>query len=265
VERFDEIDSTSLHARRMVMEQPRQCASPRVLIARRQSAGRGRLGRPWSSPDGGFWGTFIWPLASTPSANASLSVNDQQPPNQRWSLEGLGLRIGVACTRAVEDMIDAACAEGSSPLPCPLATLKWPNDVLLAGKKVLGVLTEAIARSGSIWLLVGVGVNVNLSTGSLPVELRERATTLREQLGRDVHPDCVLRAIGTRLFEALSCPCLDQESIDAARSRLAGVGQPLTVADAYGGTMRGVLLGLTDAGHPIVRGPEGYRRGADSA
>jgi BirA family biotin operon repressor/biotin-[acetyl-CoA-carboxylase] ligase len=258
VERFDDIDSTSLLARRLVMEESHRCTRPHLLIARRQSAGRGRLGRPWCSPEGGLWGTFIWPVPHlTPAPRAPLA-------DHQWSLEGLGLRIGVACARAIEDIIDLASRESADPSRRPETALKWPNDVLVAGKKVLGVLTEAIARSGSIWLVIGVGVNANFSADKLPAELRASATTLRDQLGREVDPDALLLAVSSRLRNALLSPRLDAVVLDGARSRLAGVGSTVAVAGTGGETIRGVLLGLNDSGRPIVRCPTSFLYAGDA-
>src|SRR5438552_3232297 len=96
VDRLDEVDSTNSHARRMIIERPRPCESARIFVARTQTAGRGRLGRAWASPEGGLWCTFLWPLP----------CGDARGGNPHASLDGLGLRVGVACTRAIEDIIE---------------------------------------------------------------------------------------------------------------------------------------------------------------
>src|SRR5688572_18234675 len=149
-------DSTSTHARRLLeLGDP---PPPFVITARTQSAGRGQFTRAWSSPLGGLWCTYAFPQAGI-------------------SLDALGLRIGLACARTVEGALRRA-GSGND------VRLKWPNDVYLVGKKVLGVLTENISSRGSHFLLIGVGINANFEASQLPPEIAARATTLRDRTGQ---------------------------------------------------------------------------------
>jgi len=126
-----------------------------VAIAEEQTAGRGRRGRSWVSPRGGLW--------------LSILLKPGLPPPK---LPLLMLAAGLAVSKAVETT-------------CGLkAELKWPNDVLINGRKVAGILAEASVEADLVhYVVLGIGVNVN---NDLPVKLKEEATTLKEQLGSSV-------------------------------------------------------------------------------
>lgn len=222
--RFDSIDSTSSEARRVVEADPG--AAPLVVVARTQSAGRGQLGRAWSSPEGGLWCTFAWPGAGV-------------------SHEGLGLRIGVACARTVEGALRRA-GNGSD------VRLKWPNDIHLSRKKVLGVLTESIGAGDQRFVLIGVGINANFALDQLPPEVAALATTLRERTGSVHDLEQLLGELTANLERVLRMPRLDAATLAEARFRLDGVGREAEVRTGDA-TVRGILLGLGEDGMPLVR------------
>ena len=130
-----------------------------VIIADEQTAGRGRLGRSWSSPAGsGIYASVLF--RPEPSVARLLTI-----------------AAGVAVAEAIETVA------GIAPI------LKWPNDVYLGdgsrpGRKVAGILAEAGVSRGQTWVVVGFGINV-LPT-SFPPELASRATSLEPELGRPV-------------------------------------------------------------------------------
>lgn len=119
-----------------------------VVVAEEQTAGRGRDGRAWYSPEGGVWlGMLLRP------AQAELG--------------SAAVRVGLVVADAVDELLGR-----------PLARLKWPNDVLLDERKLAGVLCEGRWQGALLeWLALGVGVNV---CNAIPPELRERAVALRE-------------------------------------------------------------------------------------
>lgn len=122
-----------------------------LVIAERQEAGRGREGRPWASPPGGLYLSAV-----------------MRPPLPLADVPPMTLAIGIA-------VCDAARAFGAP------AALKWPNDVLVADKKLAGVLVETQSQGGRLdSVIVGVGVNL----GSVPAEVAHRATAL--QIAREV-------------------------------------------------------------------------------
>jgi BirA family biotin operon repressor/biotin-[acetyl-CoA-carboxylase] ligase len=130
-----------------------------ALITDRQTAGRGRLGRPWASPPGVGLYTSILLRPTLPARRAPL----------------LTLVAGLAVVEAIENVA------GLAP------RLKWPNDLLVNGKKIAGILTEtASVESRVSYVVVGIGINVHHDTQDLPEELRATATSLRLATGREI-------------------------------------------------------------------------------
>ncbi len=133
-----------------------------VIVADMQTAGRGRHGRSWHSEPGlGIW----------------LSV----------AFDGAIEGLAFAAPLGVRDVLQAY---GET-------TVKWPNDVLLNGKKVCGVLVES--RMGRTAL--GIGINVHHQTDDFPPELREKATSVELATGRECDRGVILRDVLTRLDE----------------------------------------------------------------
>lgn len=114
-----------------------------VLVSMEQTAGRGRLDRQWVSP---------------PGASISMSLLlTPQPEFPQWGW--LSLLAGMAVSSAVAEL-----ADGAAPV-----SLKWPNDVLIRGRKVCGILSERIEHPEGARAVVGIGINVDLSADQLPV------------------------------------------------------------------------------------------------
>lgn len=136
VEVFDEIDSTILEARRRA---ERGDAGPVWLIARRQTAGRGRRGRAWASLEGNLFATYLF-ATTRPPAEIAL----------------LGFATGVAIAETIEAIIGAG-----------RVTLKWPNDVFIDGAKAAGIMLDSGAMSGAAWAALAFGVNLAAAPGAL--------------------------------------------------------------------------------------------------
>jgi BirA family biotin operon repressor/biotin-[acetyl-CoA-carboxylase] ligase len=149
---FDDVDSTNAVAERILKrwEDGEDLAfQETVVIAATQRAGRGRDGRPWYSPPGGVYATWTKAVALE-------------------ELPFVPLAAAVALAEAVESLVDGV-----------QVALKWPNDVLINGKKLGGVLCQARTRGDKAWVAVGFGINVApLRTGSH--DLRARAVSLSE-------------------------------------------------------------------------------------
>lgn len=212
------------------------CGRPRAFSAVTQTGGVGRLGRAWSSPMGGLWMTLASPLAP-----------------EAWAphVEGLGLRVGVACAEAVRRV---APDEASAQRIC----LKWPNDVLLDGLKVCGALVEVVIGSnGNRWALVGVGVNAEFDREALPEAVRPRATTLRSAFGAPVNLDALRDDLIRSLARAASERGAPPTTLNLARAMLAGVGERAVFTTPDGGRLEGTLRGLDEQGRAIVESDEG--------
>ena len=130
-----------------------------VVFAEAQSKGRGRLGRKWLSPSGkGLWFSVLLRPALRPQAATQLTVAS-----------------AIALRRAI------AAQTGLKP------EIKWPNDVLLGQRKVAGILTELKAELDRVnYLIIGIGVDVNLNPSDFPADLRKTATSLSAELDRPV-------------------------------------------------------------------------------
>jgi BirA family biotin operon repressor/biotin-[acetyl-CoA-carboxylase] ligase len=152
---LDEVDSTN----RMLLDEARSGAPDGVVVvAEHQRAGRGRLGRTWSAPAGG-------------SLLVSVLVRREVAPER---LHLLTMAAGLALADAVRDV---AAVE---------ATLKWPNDLLVSGRKLAGMLAEADIGSDGSPRAVVVGIGLNVNWDSIPDELAGLATACNLERGGPV-------------------------------------------------------------------------------
>ena len=184
---FRAVDSTNERARELAQ---RGAPHGTLVTAAEQSAGRGRQGRTWSAPAGR-------------SLLCSVVVRD--PPRL------LPLAAGVAVADVVGDG----------------ARVKWPNDVLLDGRKVAGILVEGRPQEG--WAVVGVGLNVAVRELDLPPELRQRAGTLGRS-PEDIEP--VLRELLERLDRWIAAS--PDAVLEVVRARDALLGKPVHWAGGRG-------------------------------
>ncbi|HVU62790.1 MAG TPA: biotin--[acetyl-CoA-carboxylase] ligase [Phycisphaerales bacterium] len=230
--RFDDIPSTSGHARAEIAS-GRLTSQPVAFVAATQSAGVGRFHREWQSPPGGLWLTLAWPTSD---------------PDLSSVLDGLGLRIGIGCLRIVARAL--ADAPGD-----PHVRLKWPNDILVRGRKVLGVLTEVVhgpPPEARPWVLVGVGINANIDLAALREDVRSHATSLAAELGRPVDLAALERDLVEELRIALSTHGLARDLITEAAKHLHGLDRDTTVSLPDGTRITGVLKGLNEHGMAVL-------------
>lgn len=143
---YDTLDSTNDEAKRLAKN---GAAHGAVVWAKKQTAGRGRYGRPWVSEEGNLFASML--LA--PSCDAG-------------ALPQLSFVAGIAAQEALAPL-----------LPDKKVSCKWPNDILVDGKKFAGILLESFEYEGRRWVIIGFGVNVN----SHPDEVMFPATSLCEE------------------------------------------------------------------------------------
>ena len=167
---YEETDTTNNRIRDLALEGESEGT---LAVAELQTAGRGRRGRPWQAPAG----TGIW---------MSLLLRPHILPTRASTLT---LLAGIALAEAIEDVSGLK------------AEIKWPNDILLNGKKVVGILTEMDCDLESIHsITVGMGINVNTKT--FPEELERIATSLYLESGKE-YDRCQLVGQAMKHFEAL--------------------------------------------------------------
>ncbi|WP_434046995.1 MULTISPECIES: biotin--[acetyl-CoA-carboxylase] ligase [Sorangium] len=212
-----------------------------AFLADAQTQGRGRGGRSWHSP---------------PGENLYLSVV-LRPSLPASSVAPIALVMGLAVASVVERRL-ASSARLRAPGGGPLAEvrLKWPNDVLVGGRKLAGILVEAQLRGDSVSSVI-VGVGLNVHTSRFPPELSARATSLA-MLGIDDVPREVLAA---ELLQALGDAAARFEA-----GRLAPFAEDLARMDwlrdrrVEVAGVAGVAAGIDAEGHLLVRGGDGVLR-----
>jgi len=198
-----------------------------AILADRQTAGRGRRGRAWASPGGvGLY--------------TSILLRPRRPLSQ---VPLLTLASGLAAAEAIEEV---------AGLP---ARLKWPNDILVNGRKVAGILTETASVDERVsQVVIGIGINVNHAPGDLPAELRPAATSLLLATGRTV----ARREVAAALYSALDrWYRLFREGdtgaiLAAGRQRSATLGRHVEVFED-GARWRGLAVDLDADGALLVQ------------
>jgi BirA family biotin operon repressor/biotin-[acetyl-CoA-carboxylase] ligase len=206
-----------------------------VIVADEQTAGRGRRGRPWSSPAGaGLYLTFVLrPPPHTASGGLSL----------------LTLATGVAVREAVMRATGFA------------AELKWPNDVVIERRKLAGILAEGISiGTPDQTVLIGVGVNVR--TASHPGEIADRATSLEAELGRVVDRGILLEELLVsipQMYDRLRRGNAD-DILRAWRSASPSAVGRVVEWQGGDGVHRGTTTGIDESGALLVRTGAGTER-----
>jgi BirA family biotin operon repressor/biotin-[acetyl-CoA-carboxylase] ligase len=150
---FEETTSTNDIIEKLARDKVKEGA---VVFAESQTKGRGRLGRKWISPARkGLWFSILLRPDFRPQETTQLTVAS-----------------ATALLRAIQ------LQTGLQP------EIKWPNDILIGGKKVAGILTELSAELDRVkYVILGIGVDVNLNAGEFPTELRKLATSLKIETG----------------------------------------------------------------------------------
>jgi BirA family transcriptional regulator, biotin operon repressor / biotin---[acetyl-CoA-carboxylase] ligase len=228
---FAEVSSTNTRARELAGQ---GAAEGEIVIAESQTHGRGRLGRRWESP---------------PGRNLYLSVilRPQLPPR---------LAPQITLTAAVA-LVETVAAFLTRP-----AVIKWPNDILVGGRKLAGILTEAACDAARVdYVVLGIGLNVNYRVESMPEELGSRATSLSHLNGKDVSRESVL----ARLIQDLD-RCygeLEENGFESLRPRWEahfGSRGRLVRVEIGGVTLTGRALGIDREGALLVLDEHGECR-----
>ena len=192
-----------------------------------QGSGRGRLGRPWTAPEG---------------SQAIFSVLFRPRPSL---LEHLGT-VPLACGLALIDTLRSFGVDG--------AGLKWPNDVLINGHKLCGILVEATSLDSTPAVVIGIGINLNLTTEELPVP---HATSLALEgyyIDRTELLISVLGHIHTRISDWERGETV---WLDDYRAVCSSLGQDVRVILPGDRELLGVAVGIAEGGQLMVRDEEG--------
>mgnify|MGYP000097140755 CR=1 FL=1 len=201
-----------------------------VVIASEQHRGKGRLGRPWFSPRGGLW--------------MSVLLRPDVPPIKAPLLT----LMAAAC---IADVLEESYNVKAS--------IKWPNDVMVNGKKIAGVLAEADIEMDRVnYVALGIGVNANISISLMPDDLKPLATSLANILGKEVN----LAELACKLIKALDKQYGEYKLkrfpllLERWKSKLLGLGQRALVKTAYE-EVEGLALDVDEDGALIMKKTDG--------
>jgi len=225
---LDQVDSTNTFASRLAADGAKEGT---LVISDSQSAGRGRLGRNWSSPPG-------------MNVYMSLILRPGIPPVDAPLIT---LAASVALAKSVNGLygIDAR--------------IKWPNDLLIDGRKLAGMLTEMNAEPERVrHIVLGVGVDVNMPKRAFPADIRDASTSVMVELGRKVNRAELVRGF---LFE------LEQvyhmflsggraQVLDEWRGLSCTLGRNVRI-HAVSGYTEGLAVNVDDTGALVLKHPDG--------
>lgn len=222
----DEIESTNIEAKKLAA-----AGAPEgtVVVAERQSAGRGRLGRRWTSPAG----------------KGLLFSVVLRPPVDMADVHLLTIAAATAACDAIESLADVSLR------------IKWPNDLLIDDRKVGGILLEVAGAQDAIdWVVVGIGLNVNTEYSELPVALRRTAVSLKTAAGRAVDRSELLARLLLSLEESYTDAV--RNGFDGVLTRFRGrdyLARRSVSVQTRRGPVMGVALGIDEKGALLVQLP----------
>jgi BirA family biotin operon repressor/biotin-[acetyl-CoA-carboxylase] ligase len=228
---FEEIDSTNNYAKKIANE---GCLHGTVVIADKQTMGRGRVGRQWQSDStGGIWFSII-----------------VRPELEPEDIQIITLAASVAVVQAINETQGIVCG------------IKWPNDIILDGRKLCGILTELSAEPGHInYVVVGIGINVNQNIDSFNDEIKQKATSIRMHMGKPVSRVGILAGILTGFEKAYDNVLHGQipEIIEKWNSYSVTIGREVKIT-ARDNEYIGIAQSIASDGKLIVKCKDGTIR-----
>jgi BirA family transcriptional regulator, biotin operon repressor / biotin---[acetyl-CoA-carboxylase] ligase len=228
---FNSLDSTNSKAYQLALNGAKE---GEVVIAESQEKGRGRLGRQWFSPP--FLNLYI-----------SVTLRPKLPPHQASLIT---LMAAVATADAIEKF------SGLPPL------IKWPNDILLQGRKVAGLLNEIHSEMDRIhFVILGIGVNLNMDGKMFSKELRPVATSLKIEMGRIISRKAFLQILLQELEGWYSIFLKEGSGVllKAWRDRARIKGRRVKVA-SFKERLAGVAIDVDSDGALILETEDGKRK-----
>ena len=197
-----------------------------VVVAEEQTAGRGRFGRTWVSPTGkNIYTTLI-------------------------------LRPDARGLRLLSVIAPLAVCQAAEHLATISAQIKWPNDVIVNGRKLSGILIEnEFSGSMARYALVGIGVNVNFDVEE-SAEIAMLATSLKREAGREISREGLLAALLNHFEELYRGASRASDVLSAWKSRLETLGRTVTVT-FRGQSHVGVAEDVDERGNLLLRQPDG--------
>ncbi len=226
---FDEVGSTNEEAKSLAVG---GAEDGTAVVAEVQTGGRGRLGRGWFSPKGGIW--------------LSLVLRPRIAPADAPKIMMLAASSVVVALRAIG-------------LP---AEIKWPNDIVVRGKKIAGILTEVAGQPEVVdHLVVGIGVNVNIRREDFPRDLLLSATSAFLEVGKTVDRISLARYLLEEIdsrYRAFNEGRAD-DILREWRSACSTIGKRVGLKTGFG-AVRGLAVDVDERGSLILEAEDGSRR-----
>lgn len=202
-----------------------------VVISEKQNNGRGRSGKSWQSPLGGIWLSIIL----NPNVNTS-------------KIPLITLATGVAVAKTLEK------------IGIENPEIKWPNDILINGKKVCGILTEAVSNLNTIEeVIVGVGIDANLSIADFPHDLQDITTTLKEELKKEIDENIVIKLFleeFEKIYELYNHGRFE-DILNEWRKHSYNIGKIVEVRKPHHKSYDAYVVGITKDGALVVEKADG--------
>lgn len=248
---YNTLDSTNVKAKELAEE---GYPSGTLVIAESQTAGRGRRGRDWNSQEGtGIFMSFILKpeLTSEPAEqNQPGLISASAEQNQSGLTIENASMVTLVCALAV--------SMGISQVTGAEAQIKWPNDIVMNGRKICGILTEMSVVSGKVGHVV-VGIGINVSNLQFPEEIANTAGSLYTETGKFFQRAEIVGAILEK-FETYYALFLKTQDLSLMQEEynglLANRNREVRVLDPRE-PFEGKALGITEKGELIVETPQG--------
>ncbi len=201
-----------------------------VIVADRQTAGRGRFNREWLSPAGNIYLSVL--------LRPAFSVSE---------IPVLTITAAVACARAVKEITGLR------------VEIKWPNDLMVSGKKLGGILTEAKSRGKTVhFVVVGIGINLNSDSADFPPEVCSAVTSLRAETGKETRKDGLIQSILEEMGHWYGMLTVGKKGcvLEESKRISCTLGKRVVITTGEG-VFEGVAETLDEEGRLILRLPSG--------
>lgn len=193
-----------------------------IIVAEEQTKGKGRLGKSWSGNKGGLFFTALIRPDMSPSDISSITL-----------AAGYGVCLAIREYTGLD------------------ARIKWPNDIIIGNKKIVGILTEIAAQTDKLdYAAIGIGINVN---NNFPDEISHKATSLYAELGKEINRNDFFRCVIKRLDKVISSflVCMSIDDITSFTELCATIGRNVSVK-RNGRLIDGKAIGLSKYGELII-------------
>ena len=202
-----------------------------VVICEKQNAGKGRSGKFWESPLGGIWLSIIL-----------------KPDVDYSKLPIITLATGVAVAKALKK------------IGIENPEIKWPNDIIINDRKICGILTESVSKLNNIEsVIIGVGIDANIDTHQLPEELQNTTTTIKEELGKSIDENHLIKIFFEEFEEIIEIFNQNryEEILKEWRKRSYSIGKIVEVRKPFNNYYDAYVLGISKEGALVVERNDG--------